>query len=282
MLTLGACQHLVLLISTICCRSARLAGPVAFGPTAVCTVASTDTGAEWPRGHRHSSRALMPIHRPDAYSPTCAYSSTCNDANADWPTARPIDLRRIAADTRISCRLIRGTRDREGSGAQSLPTRIWSPSTCFLPLRDVRPALGEGAHRKPRSFHSPAALGSCCRARGLDAANPPSAGGRGSMMLVGQETITFAGTLNTASTVPCQGLMVCDNAVAIFAPGATLNDANALIVGNDAVGTLRAEGSGATHTLDRHRQGAGDARATHRGNVGDRAQGGTGRQRAEP
>jgi len=71
----------------------------------------------------------------------------------------------------------------------------------------------------------------------------------GSMMLLGQETITFTGTLDTASTAPCQGLMVCDNAVAIFAPGATLNDANALIVGNDAVGTLRAEGSGATRSV---------------------------------
>jgi T5SS/PEP-CTERM-associated repeat protein len=69
------------------------------------------------------------------------------------------------------------------------------------------------------------------------------------MMLLGQETITFTGTLDTASTAPCQGLMVCDNAVAIFAPGATLNDANALIVGNDAVGTLRAEGSGATRSV---------------------------------
>jgi T5SS/PEP-CTERM-associated repeat protein len=38
--------------------------------------------------------------------------------------------------------------------------------------------------------------------------------------------------------------MVCDGATAIFAPHAVLNDGNALIVGNDAVGTLLARGSG--------------------------------------
>jgi T5SS/PEP-CTERM-associated repeat protein len=69
------------------------------------------------------------------------------------------------------------------------------------------------------------------------------------MMLLGSETITFTGTLDTAGTAACQGLMVCDGAVAIFAPGATLNDGNALIVGNDAVGLLRALGNGTTHSV---------------------------------
>lgn len=69
------------------------------------------------------------------------------------------------------------------------------------------------------------------------------------MMLLGTETITFTGALDTAGVGACQGLMVCDGAEAIFAPGAVLNDENVLIVGNDAVGSLLAEGSGATHSV---------------------------------
>jgi len=68
------------------------------------------------------------------------------------------------------------------------------------------------------------------------------------MMLLGSEAITFTGTLDTAGVGNCQGLMVCDGAVADFAPGARLNDGNALIVGNDAVGALLAAGTGATHS----------------------------------
>jgi T5SS/PEP-CTERM-associated repeat protein len=68
------------------------------------------------------------------------------------------------------------------------------------------------------------------------------------VMLLGSETITFTGTLNTAGIGDCKGLMVCDGAIAIFAPGATLNDGNVLIVGNDAVGGLLAQGSGTKHS----------------------------------
>src|ERR1700733_6658264 len=60
----------------------------------------------------------------------------------------------------------------------------------------------------------------------------------GSMMLLGPETITFTGTLNTIGFGGCSGLMVCDNAIAIFAPGATFSDGNTLIVRNDVRGTL--------------------------------------------
>jgi T5SS/PEP-CTERM-associated repeat protein len=69
------------------------------------------------------------------------------------------------------------------------------------------------------------------------------------MMLLGSETITFTGTLNTAGVGNCKGLMVCVGAGAVFAPGATLNDGNDLIVGNGAPGTLLAEGSGTTHSI---------------------------------
>jgi hypothetical protein len=82
-----------------------------------------------------------------------------------------------------------------------------------------------------------------------------------SMMLLGNETITFTGTLDLAG-IPapygtllvgesggCQGLMVCDGASAVFALGATINDGNILVVDNDAVGALVAEGSGTTHSV---------------------------------
>jgi T5SS/PEP-CTERM-associated repeat protein len=70
-----------------------------------------------------------------------------------------------------------------------------------------------------------------------------------SMMVQGNETVTFTGTLDILGAGgACQGLMVCDEATTVFAPGATLNDGNVLIVGNDAVGTLLAEGSGTTHS----------------------------------
>jgi T5SS/PEP-CTERM-associated repeat protein len=41
---------------------------------------------------------------------------------------------------------------------------------------------------------------------------------------------------------------VCDGAKAIFAPGARLTDGHVMIVGNDDVGTLLAEGNGTTHS----------------------------------
>ncbi len=70
------------------------------------------------------------------------------------------------------------------------------------------------------------------------------------MMLLGKESITFTGTLDVAGAGgDCQGLMVCVGAGATFAPGATLNDGNILVVGNGAPGTLLAEGSGATHSV---------------------------------
>lgn len=69
------------------------------------------------------------------------------------------------------------------------------------------------------------------------------------LMLLGTETITFTGTLDTAGVGACQGLMICEGADAIFAPGAVLNDGNVLIVGDDAAGTLIAQGIGAAHSV---------------------------------
>ena len=69
------------------------------------------------------------------------------------------------------------------------------------------------------------------------------------LMLLGTENITFTGTLSTAGVGACQGLMICDGANATFAPGSVLNDGHVVIVGNDAVGTMLVQGSGATHAV---------------------------------
>ncbi len=69
------------------------------------------------------------------------------------------------------------------------------------------------------------------------------------IMLLGNETITFQGTVNTAGVGACKGMMVCDGATVVFAPGAVLNDSNVLIVGNEAAGTFDALGLGATHSI---------------------------------
>jgi len=69
------------------------------------------------------------------------------------------------------------------------------------------------------------------------------------LMLLGDYTIDFAGSLDTAGAGSCEGLMVCDEATAIFKSTATLSDQNALIVGNDDSGTLVAEGSDTTRSV---------------------------------
>jgi T5SS/PEP-CTERM-associated repeat protein len=69
------------------------------------------------------------------------------------------------------------------------------------------------------------------------------------LMLLGKESISFTGTVNTAGVGDCQGVMICEGAVATFTPGAILNDGGVLIVGNDAAGALVAQGSGTTHSV---------------------------------
>jgi T5SS/PEP-CTERM-associated repeat protein len=69
------------------------------------------------------------------------------------------------------------------------------------------------------------------------------------MMLLGTEKIVFQGILNTAGVGACKGLMVCDGATAVFVPGAVLNDGNVMIVGNDAAGTVLAQGTGTAHSV---------------------------------
>ena len=43
--------------------------------------------------------------------------------------------------------------------------------------------------------------------------------------------------------------MVCDGASTVFAPGATVNDGKILIVSNDALGTLVADGGGTMQSI---------------------------------
>jgi T5SS/PEP-CTERM-associated repeat protein len=63
-------------------------------------------------------------------------------------------------------------------------------------------------------------------------------------MFLGTETVTVNGAITTNDTNPCESFMVCDEAEAVFTPGSSLTDAGALIVGNDDLGTLIANGSG--------------------------------------
>lgn len=71
------------------------------------------------------------------------------------------------------------------------------------------------------------------------------------MMLLGQEAVTLTGTLNTLWQGPCRGFMVCNDAVATFAPTATLNDTGGFVVGVEETGTLIAQGhAGARSTLN--------------------------------
>ncbi len=60
----------------------------------------------------------------------------------------------------------------------------------------------------------------------------------GRLMLLGQEQVTFDGAITTLSTAPCTSLMVCDNAVATFAPGSSVHVAGGFVTGNEGVGTL--------------------------------------------
>ena len=75
------------------------------------------------------------------------------------------------------------------------------------------------------------------------------------MMVLGNETLTINGTLNTTSTNLCRSLMVCDQATMNFTSTSVLNCAGGLVVGNDATGTLSAVGNGAAHPVLNSRDG---------------------------
>jgi len=63
------------------------------------------------------------------------------------------------------------------------------------------------------------------------------------VMLLGTETVAINGELTTTNTNFCESFMVCDGAVANFADTSVLNDAGALIVGNEDAGVLTAVGT---------------------------------------
>jgi len=70
------------------------------------------------------------------------------------------------------------------------------------------------------------------------------------VMLLGNELVTVNGDLTTMNTNVCESFMVCDDADAVFNPGAVLNVAGAMIVGNDDLGTLLATGTATLTSLD--------------------------------
>jgi T5SS/PEP-CTERM-associated repeat protein len=61
------------------------------------------------------------------------------------------------------------------------------------------------------------------------------------VMFLGNETVTINGALTTTNPNFCESFMVCDEAVAVFNPGASLSVAGSMIVGNDDYGSLIAK-----------------------------------------
>lgn len=59
---------------------------------------------------------------------------------------------------------------------------------------------------------------------------------------------TFTGSIATAGVGTCQGVMACDGATIVFAPGSTLTDGGVVLAGLDAVGTIDANGTAAHAT----------------------------------
>lgn len=72
----------------------------------------------------------------------------------------------------------------------------------------------------------------------------------GNVMILGSSNITFNGSMTALASGSCFGFMVCDNAVATFAPGSTLNvPTGALQVGFGGQGNFVAQGTAALPTL---------------------------------
>lgn len=68
-------------------------------------------------------------------------------------------------------------------------------------------------------------------------------------MLLTTETITFTGPVTAAGVGNCQGMMVCDDATALFAPGSSFMDRGVLQVGVAEVGTFIARGTPVSPTV---------------------------------
>jgi len=68
------------------------------------------------------------------------------------------------------------------------------------------------------------------------------------VMMLGTETVTVNGVLSTTNTNLCESFMVCNGAVANFTATSVLNDAGAIIVGNEDVGVLTAVGTASQYS----------------------------------
>lgn len=71
----------------------------------------------------------------------------------------------------------------------------------------------------------------------------------GSLMVLGQETVTVNGTLNTLSPGFCSSFMVCNGALVNFASSSALNTAGGFIVGINEAGAVVAHGAGSAHAM---------------------------------
>jgi T5SS/PEP-CTERM-associated repeat protein len=68
------------------------------------------------------------------------------------------------------------------------------------------------------------------------------------LMFLGTESITVNGALSSLSPGLCASFMVCDQATLTLKPTGSITSAGGLIVGNDSVGTLIAQGNSAAHS----------------------------------
>lgn len=66
-------------------------------------------------------------------------------------------------------------------------------------------------------------------------------------MFLGQETVTINGAIHTLSTNSCASFMVCDHATVTLTATSSVSSAGGIIVGNDSVGTLIADGTPSAH-----------------------------------
>jgi len=68
------------------------------------------------------------------------------------------------------------------------------------------------------------------------------------LMFLGTESITVNGALTSVSPGLCASFMVCDQATLTLKPTGSITSAGGLIVGNESVGTLIAQGNSTAHS----------------------------------
>ncbi len=68
------------------------------------------------------------------------------------------------------------------------------------------------------------------------------------LMMLGTETITVNGTIDTNATGASQSFMICQNGTVVLTPSAAFHSDGGFLVGVNGHGTVIAEGTGATRS----------------------------------